>query len=360
MTLVVRNEALPSIEKARIILARCRSVKECMHIKALAQAVASIESSEEARNEAAAIVLEAKARAGELTREEKDEKGAGRPSKKSVPRRNGISRTEKLEKQGLSRKDAAEFEKLADLKQSGDLERMIKRSGGALTTAAALTIAKLPPAQRKEVFAKLGEGDVDIKKLVGEVKLDAKRDLAETIRKNPIVTPDGRYQVIAIDPPWKYDTRTEDHTHRGKTDYPEMTVEEICKLPVSKFAQKNCILWLWTTNSFMRDAYRCLDAWDFEEKTILTWDKESIGVGNWLRNVTEHCILAVRGRPTVSLTNQSTIIREKRREHSRKPESFYKLVEKLCPGSKLEMFAREERKGWTIWGAETQKFKRER
>jgi N6-adenosine-specific RNA methylase IME4 len=231
---------------------------------------------------------------------------------------------------------------------------MIKRSG-ATTTAAALAIHRLPPAERRKVFAKLGD-DVEFKKALGEVKLDAKRALAEEIRRNPVVTPDGRYQVIVADPPWKYDTRGEDTTHRGKNLYPEMTVEEICKLPVAKLAQDNCILWLWTTNAFMRDAYTCLDAWGFKDKTILTWDKEILGLGDWLRNVTEHCILAVRGKPIVSLKNQTTIIREKRREHSRKPEAFYALVEALCPGSKLEMFSRQPRKGWHVWGAETNKF----
>jgi N6-adenosine-specific RNA methylase IME4 len=222
------------------------------------------------------------------------------------------------------------------------------------TAARALAVRERAPKQ----FERVKRGEISAQKALGEIKTQEKRSLAEQIRRNPVVTPDGRYQVIAIDPPWKYDARTEDHTHRGKTDYPEMTVEEICKLPVSGFAQKDCILWLWTTNAFMRAAFECLDAWGFEEKTILTWDKELIGVGNWLRNVTEHCILAVRGKPVVSLTNQPTIIREKRREHSRKPEAFYKLVEKLCPGSKLEMFAREERKGWIVWGAESKKFKK--
>jgi N6-adenosine-specific RNA methylase IME4 len=135
-----------------------------------------------------------------------------------------------------------------------------------------------------------------------------------------------------------------------------MDVEEICALPVGKLAQKDCVLWLWTTNAFMREAYQCLDAWGFQAKTILTWDKERLGLGDWLRNVTEHCILAVKGKPVVSLTNQTTIIRAPRREHSRKPDEFYALVNALCPGSKLEMFARTNREGWSAWGAETEKF----
>lgn len=205
-------------------------------------------------------------------------------------------------------------------------------------------------------FEAVKRGEVPLSKALGEVKLAAKRALAEEIRANPVVTPDGRYQVIVSDPPWKYDTRAEDTSHRGKNQYPDMTTEEICALPVGALAQKDCVLWLWTTNAFMRDAYACLDAWGFAEKTILTWDKELMGLGDWLRNVTEHCILAVRGKPIVSLTNQTTMIREKRREHSRKPIAFYELVEKLCPGSKLEMFSRTPREGWAAWGAEAGKF----
>lgn len=218
-------------------------------------------------------------------------------------------------------------------------------------------LERLPEEKRAEVLARVAADDrKDVKRAIGEVKLEAKRALAEEIRANPVVTPDGRYQVIVSDPPWKYDARAEDTTHRGKNQYPDMTVEEICALPVASLAQDDCVLWLWTTNAFMRDAYRCLDAWGFREKTILTWDKELIGLGDWLRNVTEHCILAVRGKPIVSLTNQTTIIREKRREHSRKPDAFYQLVEALCPGSKLEMFSRTPRDGWAAWGAETEKF----
>lgn len=228
----------------------------------------------------------------------------------------------------------------------------------AMAGVSPATAARVLSVQAKspEQFERVKLGELSASKALGEVKLQAKRELAEEIRANPVVTPDGRYQVIVSDPPWKYDARAEDTTHRGKNLYPEMTVPEICALPVGKLAQPDCVLWLWTTNAFMRGAYECLDAWGFQEKTILTWDKELLGLGDWLRNVTEHCILAVRGKPIVSLTNQTTMIRERRREHSRKPEAFYAMVDALCPGSKLEMFSRTPRLGWSTWGAETGKF----
>jgi N6-adenosine-specific RNA methylase IME4 len=115
-------------------------------------------------------------------------------------------------------------------------------------------------------------------------------------------------------------------------------------------------LWLWTTNAFLREAFECLDAWGFKNKTVLTWVKDRMGLGNWLRGQTEHCLVAVKGKPIVTLTNQTTALSAPMREHSRKPDEFYALVESLCPGNRLEMFARQSRDGWQSCGAEHELF----
>jgi N6-adenosine-specific RNA methylase IME4 len=176
---------------------------------------------------------------------------------------------------------------------------------------------------------------------------------AEGIAREPPPLPAGPFRVIVVDPPWKYAKRNEDLARDGACPYPQMTTDEVCSLGVPGLAHLDCILWLWVTNAFLRDAYRVLDAWGFQEKTVLTWVKDRFGVGDWLRGQTEHCVLAVRGNPVVTLTNQSTIVDAPRGEHSAKPEAFYRLVESLCPGSKVEMFARgEPRPGWTKWGNE--------
>jgi N6-adenosine-specific RNA methylase IME4 len=85
---------------------------------------------------------------------------------------------------------------------------------------------------------------------------------------------------------------------------------------------------------------------------MLTWAKDRMGLGDWLRGQTEHCLLAGRGRPSLMLSNQTTLIHGQRREHSRKPDEFFVLVEKLCPGSKVELLCREPRPGWAAWGDE--------
>ena len=81
-----------------------------------------------------------------------------------------------------------------------------------------------------------------------------------------------------------------------------------------------------------------------------------LGVGDGLRGQTAHCLFSIRGKPFVTLTNQTTLLEAPLREHSRKPDEFFILVESLCPGTRLEMFGREKRKGWQVWGAETNKF----
>lgn len=160
--------------------------------------------------------------------------------------------------------------------------------------------------------------------------------------------PKQRYDVIVVDPPWPYGTSYDPDDRRIASPYPEMSIEKIkdLKLP----ATENCILWLWTTNAFLHDAFHILEAWGFEPKTLLTWVKTKIGIGVWLRGQTEHCILAVRGQPLIDLTNQSTVLFTDTSQHSKKPGEFYNLVESLCIGWKLNYFAREKREGWDTYG----------
>jgi N6-adenosine-specific RNA methylase IME4 len=176
--------------------------------------------------------------------------------------------------------------------------------------------------------------------------------VAERIRAEPLPLPGGRYRVIVADPPWMYDVRADDPGHRVAGPYPRMTIEAIRALPVGQLAQDDCVLWLWTTNAHLEVAFGVARAWGFEPKSVQTWGKDRMGAGQWLRGQTEHCLFATRGRPTVVLTNQTTLLLAPVREHSRKPERFYAQVEQMCPGSKVDLFAREARPGWDSWGAE--------
>ncbi len=181
-------------------------------------------------------------------------------------------------------------------------------------------------------------------------KILARKAAVEELEKRAENLPplQSQFSTIVVDPPWSYEGEYDPQGHRGTPPYPVMTIEAIKALPIP-FAN-DCFLWLWTTNAHLHDAFHILEAWGFEPKSVLTWAKDSIGLGKNLRGQTEHCILAVRGKPKLKLTNQSTLIRAPGREHSRKPDEFYKLVDELCEGPKLDYFGREPRPGWHVQG----------
>jgi N6-adenosine-specific RNA methylase IME4 len=186
----------------------------------------------------------------------------------------------------------------------------------------------------------------------GVYKKLEREQLVDQINREPPPLPNGPFRVLVVDPPWNYG-RPDDQSHRAANPYPSMTIQELCALDVPGIAHPDCVLWLWSTNGFMREAFQLLDAWGFTQKTILTWVKDKMGLGDWLRGKTEHCLLAIRGKPKVDLANQTTALIAPAGRHSAKPEAFYQLVEDLCPGSKAELFARCARKGWqqhgTVW-----------
>jgi len=205
-------------------------------------------------------------------------------------------------------------------------------------------------------------------KLIKEVKLgyktisegkkeERKEKIAkqrEELQKINLEKPTGEYDVIVIDPPWEYEMSGFEDYHpqgnRGTTPYPTLTLEKLkdIKLPL----KKNAIVWVWVTNSMFKEAFKLIESWGLERKTILTWDKQIMGVGHFLRNITEHCILCFKGKPFFNNTKWTTLISEKRTTHSTKPEIFYKMVDEICAGRKLDYFARKKREGWDVWGNE--------
>jgi ParB/RepB/Spo0J family partition protein len=161
--------------------------------------------------------------------------------------------------------------------------------------------------------------------------------------------PTGPFQVVVADPPWQYDSG-------NSLPYPTMPLEDIKAMPVREIADENATLWLWTTNAHLPVAFDVVTAWGFQYKTLLTWVKDRMGTGEWLRGQTEHCLLGARGKPVFLHGSDGTALEAARREHSRKPEEFYALVERVCPGSRVELFARQQREGWCGFGDQTALF----
>jgi N6-adenosine-specific RNA methylase IME4 len=213
-------------------------------------------------------------------------------------------------------------------------------------------IKKLKKQGKDDIIKEIKLGHktlVEVKKEQRAEKIATRR---EQIEKEAIEKPEGNFDVIVIDPPWDYgtDDKYNPEGFRGTCPYPTMSLEEIkaIKLP----AKEDCVLWLWTTNKFLLEMKPLLEEWGFELKSILTWDKEHIAIGSWLRSQTEHCILAIKGKPFFHNTKYGTLLREKRSTHSKKPDSFYKMVDEICAGKKLDYFARNKREGWEVYGDE--------
>jgi N6-adenosine-specific RNA methylase IME4 len=220
---------------------------------------------------------------------------------------------------------------------------------GTRTLERAKAIAEKAPA----LMDKIRDGELTVKQAEKQIRKTEQVRAVKAYRP-----PEGRFQVIADDPAWPFDDRLDgSDAARGGLTYPSQTLAEICAEPPP--ADKDCVLFLWCPNTHLADGSvaKVLAAWGFTPKTIITWDKVNMGLGSYLRNVTEHCVVAVRGNPVITLTNQTTIIREPRREHSRKPERFYQLVEEICPStSRLELHSRTSRPGWVTAGAEEGQF----
>jgi N6-adenosine-specific RNA methylase IME4 len=235
-------------------------------------------------------------------------------------------------------------------------DKVSKRTGKKHTTLAKAEklIEALEAEPDNEKIAKLVEVMDETGNVNGPFKRLKVMRQSDAIRAEPPPLPmNGPYRVIVADPPWPYDVRQEDPTHRATHPYPQMSIAAICALPVASIAHADCILWLWTTNFHIREAFVVLDAWGFVHRTILTWVKDRMGTGDWLRGQSEHCIMAVRGSPVVQLTNQSTILQGPMRANSQKPEEFYAFVEKLCPAPRYaELFSRVTRPNWDGHGDE--------
>lgn len=177
--------------------------------------------------------------------------------------------------------------------------------------------------------------------------------------------PRKKYHTIVADPPWRYELRQHDETHRARAPYPMMTTDELIGLPVGMWAEDNSHLYLWVTNAHMGEGLRIAKAWGFDFKTIITWVKgrfeggrliQHMGVGNYYRGSTEHILFCVRGSLTVLNHDKTTAFIAPRKEHSEKPDTFYDLVEHMSFGPYLDVFARKQRMGWDTFGNESFNF----
>ena len=192
---------------------------------------------------------------------------------------------------------------------------------------------------------------------------------AEPLRVNEEVTPlptvAGGFKTVLADPPWRFQNRTGKVApeHRRLDRYSTMDLDAICDLPVHDVVAKDAHLYLWVPNALLPDGLRVMEEWGFRYVSNIVWAKrrkdggpDGRGVGFYFRNVTELLLFGVRGsmRTLAPARSQVNMIESRKREHSRKPDEQYALIEDCSPGPFLEMFARHGRHNWTVWGDESE------
>lgn len=177
-----------------------------------------------------------------------------------------------------------------------------------------------------------------------------------------------KFSTVLADPPWQFQNRTGKMApeHKRLNRYDTMKLPEIMELPVSKIVKDTAHLYLWVPNALMPEGLKVLEAWGFQYKSNLIWHKirkdggpDGRGVGFYFRNVTEMVLFGVRGKNARTLQpgrTQVNYLATRKREHSRKPDEFYDIVESCSPGPRIEMFARGPRKGWKGWGFEAEEY----
>lgn len=188
--------------------------------------------------------------------------------------------------------------------------------------------------------------------------------LQETIQDLKIFVGGNKYNTIYADPPWRFQNRTGKVApeHKRLTRYETMSIEEIKALPVSEFAGEKAHLYLWVPNALLPEGLEVMDAWGFEYKTNIVWEKtrkdgypDGRGVGFYFRNVTELILFGIKKNSTNNRTldparSQVNLIRARKREHSRKPDEIIPIIEACSLTPRIELFARGDREGWDMWG----------
>lgn len=174
----------------------------------------------------------------------------------------------------------------------------------------------------------------------------------------------GGFSTVLADPPWRFANRTGKVApeHRRLDRYSTMQLESIMALNVKDVLAPNAHLYLWVPNALLPDGLKVMEAWGFRYVSNVVWAKrrkdggpDGRGVGFYFRNVTELLLFGVKGsmRTLAPGRSQVNMIETRKREHSRKPDEQYRLIEDCSPGAYLELFARHARKGWTVWGDES-------
>jgi N6-adenosine-specific RNA methylase IME4 len=321
--------ALENVTEAKRLLAKATDLDDVLNIRDQAEAARvyckAAGAGLEAQNLAAEVKIRAERKAGECLAA-MDGKGGHGGSRKS-------SCTMKLEDLGITKTQSSRWQQEASVPE----EQFEEWVADTKDTAKELTSAGLQRLGRtiKQQTATRPEP------ATLPADCHCVSDLSEL---------DGeQYGTIYADPPWQYGNQST----RAATDnhYQTMTVDELCKMPIGDLAADAAHLHLWTTNGFLPDAFRVIDAWGFEYKSCFVWVKPQMGIGNYWRVSHEFLLLGVKGdAKRFNVHDKMSWLLSDRKKHSAKPEEVAAMIEEASPGPFLELFGRRPMRGWTVFG----------
>lgn len=244
-------------------------------------------------------------------------------------------------------------EAIEEKRRNGDFEKaevlktvLEKSTDGALKLVKENNIERFTP----ERIERIKTGEASVNEIHKEAKIEERLEERRQEVLTPSPLPPEKYNIILADPPWRYDFSATEN-RQIENQYPTMEVEDICKIKVP--AADDAVLFLWATAPKLREALQVVKAWGFEYKTNMVWIKDKIGMGYYARGQHELLLIATKGSPKVPLpeSRPPSVITAPRTKHSVKPDVIYSVIESMYPANKyLELFARNERNGWGVWG----------
>lgn len=327
----VKVSSIQKLTIARQMLAEAKSMDDILHVRDIAEAARTYAKAAklglENQNEAAEVKIRAERKAGEMLAQMPMAIGTDYGGRTSLDGNRDLPSNPPptLADLGIERMQSSRWQMIAGLPEDKFEEHITetKEWGKELTTAGLIR-----EIQKENIIAS-----------------------HEEKRSRPL--PDGKFQVIYADPPWQYENSG--FIEAAENQYPTMPVDEICNLPIAELAESTSILFLWATNPLLQEAIKVLRAWGFDYKTNIAWIKDrGRGKGWFLKSKHELLLIGVReNTPHPVERPDSAQEADRGLVHSRKPEIFYHLIETMYPkGSKVELFARNNRPGWVSWGNE--------
>jgi len=317
LSTVIKPQLPTTIEDLQkfVLIGREKLIAVKANIRAIEKLELATEVREQKQEEAqflASALLDAETRIGEILKE--------RPTET----RSSHGGTSKPLPEGINKKQSHYFQTLAENK---DIVEKVKQE--------AINNDDLPT--RTEVLR--------------QVKEREREQERQNIVIKPKDIPMDKFDVIYADPPWRYDfAETDNRAIENK--YPSMDAEDIKNIKVP--SADSAVLFLWATAPKLIEALEVMKAWGFTYKTNAIWDKEIIGMGYWFRGQHELLLVGTKGNysPPQQENRESSVYKERRTEHSKKPIHYYELIEKSFPSGKyLEMFSRHKHnENWEVWG----------